>query len=106
MSGLVFCSTARDVRGSPTEQLAALAAPPVAAALQWNPVLHAVAVLLQVTGMDTAGALHSRGGGPAILAEADDTAWRHIAPVIARGLTRPEPGHRRGQDEDGPAPGL
>jgi hypothetical protein len=41
-------------------------------------------VLLQVTGMDTPGALHSRGG-PAILAEAGDTAWRHIAPVIARG---------------------
>ena len=40
VSGLVLCSTARDVRGSPAEQLAALAAPPVAAALQWNPVLH------------------------------------------------------------------
>ena len=40
VSGLVLCSTARDVRGSPAEQLAALAAPAVAAALQWNPVLH------------------------------------------------------------------
>ena len=40
MSGLVLCATTRDVRGSPAEQLAALAAPPVAAALQWNPVLH------------------------------------------------------------------
>ena len=36
VSGLVLCSTARDVRGSPAEQLAALAAPPVAAALWWN----------------------------------------------------------------------
>ena len=40
VSGLVFCSTARDVRGSPAEQLAARAAPAVAAAVQWNPVLH------------------------------------------------------------------
>ena len=42
VSGLVLCSTARDVRGSPAEQLAALAAPPVAAALWWNPVVHLV----------------------------------------------------------------
>jgi pimeloyl-ACP methyl ester carboxylesterase len=42
LSGLVLCSTVRDVRGSPAEQLAALAAPTVAAALQWNPVLHLV----------------------------------------------------------------
>jgi 3-oxoadipate enol-lactonase len=42
VSGLVLCATARDVRGSPAEQLAALAAPPVAAALWWNPVAHLV----------------------------------------------------------------
>jgi pimeloyl-ACP methyl ester carboxylesterase len=42
VSSLVLCSTARDVRGSPAEQLAAVAAPPVAAALQWNPLLHLV----------------------------------------------------------------
>ena len=42
VSGLVLCSTACDVRGSPGEQLAALAAPAMAAALQWNPVLHLV----------------------------------------------------------------
>jgi pimeloyl-ACP methyl ester carboxylesterase len=42
LSGLVLCSTVHDVRGSPAEQLAALAAPAVAAALQWNPVLHLV----------------------------------------------------------------
>ena len=42
VSGLVLCSTACDVRGSPGEQLAALATPAVAAALQWNPVLHLV----------------------------------------------------------------
>ena len=40
VSGLVLCSTARDVRGSPAEQMAALAAPTMAAALQWNPLLH------------------------------------------------------------------
>ena len=40
VSGLVLCSTARDVRGSPAEQMAALAAPTMTAALQWNPLLH------------------------------------------------------------------
>ena len=40
VSGLVFCSTARNARGSPAEQLAALAVPAVAAALRWNPMLH------------------------------------------------------------------
>ncbi len=39
VSGLVLCSTARNVRGSPAEQLAALALPAVAAAVRWNPVL-------------------------------------------------------------------
>ena len=37
VSGLVLCSTASGVRGSPIEHLAALAAPAVAAALRWNP---------------------------------------------------------------------
>ena len=37
VSGLVLCSTASGVRGSPVEQLAALAAPAMAAALRWNP---------------------------------------------------------------------
>ncbi len=39
LSGLVLCSTARNVRGSPAEQLAALALPAVATAVRWNPVL-------------------------------------------------------------------
>ncbi len=39
LSGLVLCSTARNVRGSGAEQLAALTAPTVAAALRWNPML-------------------------------------------------------------------
>jgi 3-oxoadipate enol-lactonase len=37
LSGLVLCSTASDVRGSPAEQLAALAVPTMASALGWNP---------------------------------------------------------------------
>jgi pimeloyl-ACP methyl ester carboxylesterase len=37
VSGLVLCSTASNVRGSPAEQLAALAVPTVASALRWNP---------------------------------------------------------------------
>ena len=40
LSGLVLCSTAGSVRGSPAEQMAALAMPAMAAAIQWNPMLH------------------------------------------------------------------
>ena len=39
LSGLVLCCTAGNVRGSPTEMLAALALPTAAAAIRWNPVL-------------------------------------------------------------------
>ena len=42
LSGLVLCSTARNVCGSPAEQLAVLAVPAMAAALRWNPILHLV----------------------------------------------------------------
>jgi 3-oxoadipate enol-lactonase len=40
LSGLVLCSTATSVRGSAAERLAAIAAPTVASALQWNPFVH------------------------------------------------------------------
>ena len=40
VSALVLCSTARNVRGSRAEDLAALAMPAVAAALRWNPMLY------------------------------------------------------------------
>jgi hypothetical protein len=40
VSRLVLCSTARNARGSLAEQLAALAAPAMAAALRWNPMPH------------------------------------------------------------------
>jgi pimeloyl-ACP methyl ester carboxylesterase len=39
LSGLVLCATARNVLGSPIEQLAALALPTAAVAIQWNPLL-------------------------------------------------------------------
>jgi pimeloyl-ACP methyl ester carboxylesterase len=42
LSGLVLCSTAPNIAGSPAEQLAALAVPPMAAALRWNPILYLV----------------------------------------------------------------
>jgi 3-oxoadipate enol-lactonase len=42
VSGLVLCATARNVLGSPAEQLAALALPSVAAAVWWNPLLQPV----------------------------------------------------------------
>jgi 3-oxoadipate enol-lactonase len=42
LSGLVLCSTAPNVRGSPAEQLASLAMPPVATALRWNPIMYMV----------------------------------------------------------------
>lgn len=38
LSGLVLCSTAGDVVGSPIEKLAALAVPAMATAMRWNPV--------------------------------------------------------------------
>jgi 3-oxoadipate enol-lactonase len=39
LSGLVLCATARNVLGSPLEQLTALALPTAAAAIAWNPLL-------------------------------------------------------------------
>ena len=40
LSGLVLCSTAANVGGWPPEQMAVLAVPAMAAAVQWNPMLH------------------------------------------------------------------
>ncbi len=40
LSGLVLCSTAGNARGSPAEQMAALAVPAMSAALRWNPMMH------------------------------------------------------------------
>ncbi len=40
LSGLVLCATVPDVRGSATEQLAALVMPAMATAATWNPLLH------------------------------------------------------------------
>ena len=59
VSGLVFCATARNARGSPAEQLAAQAVPAVAAALRWNPMLHLMSA--EAFGM----ALLGRAGDPA-----------------------------------------
>jgi 3-oxoadipate enol-lactonase len=42
VSGLVLCSTARGVRGSRAEELAARVVPVMAATLRWNPVLYRV----------------------------------------------------------------
>jgi len=39
LSGLVLCATARNVLGSPAENLVALALPTAAAAIRWNPFL-------------------------------------------------------------------
>jgi pimeloyl-ACP methyl ester carboxylesterase len=46
VSGLVLCATARNVLGSPAEKLAALALPPAAAAIRWNPLLQPVSAEL------------------------------------------------------------
>jgi 3-oxoadipate enol-lactonase len=53
LSGLVLCSTAGNVRESPTEMLAALALPTAAAALRWNPVLQLMSA--EVLGMALLG---------------------------------------------------
>lgn len=59
LSGLVPCTTARNVRGSPAEQLAALALPAVAAAVRWN-------LVVQILGAGMIGA--------AVLGQIDDPA--------------------------------
>jgi pimeloyl-ACP methyl ester carboxylesterase len=53
VSGLVLCSTARNVLGSPMEKLAALALPTAAAAIWWNPLLQPVSA--EVLGMALLG---------------------------------------------------
>jgi 3-oxoadipate enol-lactonase len=53
LSGLVLCATARNVLGSPAEQLAALTLPATAAALQWNPLLRPMSA--EILGMALIG---------------------------------------------------
>jgi 3-oxoadipate enol-lactonase len=65
LSGLVLCSTASNLSGSPAEQLAALAAPAMAAVLQWNPFLYLMS---------------AEAFGTALLGRIDDPAtasWAH-----------------------------
>ncbi len=64
VSGLVLCSTAGNVGGSPAEQMSALAVPAMAAALRWNPMLH-------LMGADFVGM--------AMLGRIDDPATRRWA---------------------------
>ena len=59
LSGLVLCSTASSLSGSPAEQLAAMAAPAMAAVLQWNPFLYVMS---------------AEGFGTALLGRIDDPA--------------------------------
>jgi pimeloyl-ACP methyl ester carboxylesterase len=61
LSGLVLCSTARNVRGSPAEQLATLALPAVAAAVRWNPVLQLLGA--EVIGVALLGHLEDPATG-------------------------------------------
>jgi len=53
VSGLVLCSTARNVLGSPAEQLTALALPTAAAATRWNPLLQPMSA--EILGMALLG---------------------------------------------------
>ena len=53
VSGLVLCSTASSVRGTPAEQLAAVAAPAMAAALRWNPFVQLMSA--EASGMAMLG---------------------------------------------------
>jgi 3-oxoadipate enol-lactonase len=53
VSGLVLCSTARNVLGSPVEQLTALALPTMAAVTRWNPLLQPMNA--EVLGMTLIG---------------------------------------------------
>jgi 3-oxoadipate enol-lactonase len=71
-SGLVLCSTAGDVLGSPMERLAATALPMAAAAMRWNPAMHLV-------GADVLG--------PALLGPIDDPATASWARALWRRTT-------------------
>jgi len=51
LSGLVLCSTATNVVGSPVEKLAALALPTMSAAIRWNPILQLVGAEVLGTGL-------------------------------------------------------
>jgi 3-oxoadipate enol-lactonase len=58
LAGLVLCSTAGNVRESPTERLTALTLPAAAAALRWNPVLQLMSA--EVLGMTLLGHIDDR----------------------------------------------
>jgi pimeloyl-ACP methyl ester carboxylesterase len=62
VSGLVLCSTARNVLGSPAERLAALTLPSAAAAIRWNPLLQPVSA--EILGLTLLGPI----GDPATAA--------------------------------------
>ncbi len=55
LSGLVLCATARNVLGSPTEKLTALALPTAAAAIAWNPLLQPMSA--EFLGMTLLGSM-------------------------------------------------
>ena len=68
LSGLVLCSTAANVLGSPVEQLAASAMPAVAAVLGWNPMLNLMG---------------AEAFGTALLGRVDDPATGSVGPRSA-----------------------
>ena len=72
LSGLVLCSTACNVVGSPAEKLAALALSTVAAGLQWNPIL-------QLAGAEVFGTV--------LLGDVDDPATGRWARTQLRRTT-------------------
>ena len=88
VSGLVLCCTAGNARGSPAEQLAALAMPAVAAALRWNPLLQAPHEWsVQHPGVQVHA--HQPRGGPLAAARGHPgagTELGHDVPQRARGL--------------------
>ena len=64
LSGLVLCSTAGNARGSAAQRMAASAAPAMATALRWNPMLHLMG---------------AEAFGMALLGHVDDPATRRWA---------------------------
>ena len=78
LSGLVLCSAAGNARGSPAEQLAALAVPAMAAALRWNPMLHLIGAPL--FGMALLGPVDDPATARWARAQLSRTAW---APTIS-----------------------
>jgi len=86
LSGLVLCSTAGNVSGSPAEQLAALGVPAVAAALRWNPMLNLMGA--ELFGMALIGPIDDPATGRWVRAQLHRTTLATAVSATTRRTSR------------------